>query len=425
MAEIKECICLGDSAVTVQTDDEKRAIYQKTFDYLSTNLKSIIQDAKYPDLVAWLSYVMNQIPPSSQSEKQVGINIAIFGYENKHVPDWDPSSIYKGIGGSEEAVIYASQELVKLGHKVIVFMQPPKDSIYSLPYSNPLYLPASLYSSFSTLFDYTLCWRHTKFAEAKEKAKQVWFWSHDIFETKVSFSQCDGIFFLTDFHRISALKVIPQLEFLPYCIAGNGVNEVEFNITKEKKKPLSCIYASNYSRGLTNLIDVWPDILKEYPKAKLDVYFGKNTYGCMPESDVEKLCSRMKELKIEEHGMVGHDELYSAMKSSSLWVYPYTGTSETFCIIAVKTQRAGCIPVVVRKDALKETVAKESFYIKEYDKEEYTKTLLSALKFSQTCDMKQRDIFITHSKQWTWKSVVETWIEMWNQYGVTKTETRQ
>ncbi len=38
-----------------------------------------------------------------------------------HVEDWSPLSINQGIGGSQEAVIYLSQELVNLGYKVTVF----------------------------------------------------------------------------------------------------------------------------------------------------------------------------------------------------------------------------------------------------------------------------------------------------------------
>jgi hypothetical protein len=38
-----------------------------------------------------------------------------------HVEDWSPLSINKGIGGSQEAVIYLSQKLTTLGYQVTVF----------------------------------------------------------------------------------------------------------------------------------------------------------------------------------------------------------------------------------------------------------------------------------------------------------------
>jgi hypothetical protein len=48
-------------------------------------------------------------------------SIVIYSNFPFHVEDWSSLSVNKGIGGSEEAVIYLSREFVKLGYQVTIF----------------------------------------------------------------------------------------------------------------------------------------------------------------------------------------------------------------------------------------------------------------------------------------------------------------
>ena len=54
-------------------------------------------------------------------------NIAILGMQSS-LGRWDPDSIIKGIGGSEEAIIYAAEVLTYKGYRVVVFADPPSGS---------------------------------------------------------------------------------------------------------------------------------------------------------------------------------------------------------------------------------------------------------------------------------------------------------
>lgn len=47
-----------------------------------------------------------------------------FEYGNAWFPNWGPSSLGKGLGGSEEAVINLSRELARLGFWVEVYADP-------------------------------------------------------------------------------------------------------------------------------------------------------------------------------------------------------------------------------------------------------------------------------------------------------------
>ncbi|CAN0558487.1 unnamed protein product, partial [Ectocarpus sp. 12 AP-2014] len=47
-----------------------------------------------------------------------------FEYGNAWFPNWGPSSLGQGLGGSEEVVIHLSRELAKLGFWVEVYADP-------------------------------------------------------------------------------------------------------------------------------------------------------------------------------------------------------------------------------------------------------------------------------------------------------------
>lgn len=47
-----------------------------------------------------------------------------FEYGNAWFPNWGPSSLGHGLGGSEEVVIHLSRELAKLGFWVEVYADP-------------------------------------------------------------------------------------------------------------------------------------------------------------------------------------------------------------------------------------------------------------------------------------------------------------
>ena len=75
--------------------------------------------------------------------------MGIFTIPHVGMTAWDPDSIASGITDAEEAVIYISQKLVKLGCKVLVFGDPPKDSKHSLPGANPRFVELNLHDALS------------------------------------------------------------------------------------------------------------------------------------------------------------------------------------------------------------------------------------------------------------------------------------
>lgn len=135
------------------------------------------------------------------------------------------------------------------------------------------------------------------------------------------------------------------------------------------KRKYSAGYFSSYDRGLACLLEMWPKIYEQVPKATLDIYYGWNIYDKMYANNpngmkwkwtmIRKL-SELKDMGVKEHGRVSHEELAKAMKDISVWLYP-TEFTEIHCITALKTGEAGMQQVVTDVAALTETAPNATF----------------------------------------------------------------
>ncbi|CAM9978581.1 unnamed protein product, partial [Sphacelaria rigidula] len=75
---------------------------------------------------------MPRIPrPTGKRGERASKVIVIYCHEytNAWFPNWGPSSLGKGLGGSEEVVIYVSRELARLGYWVEVYADPVGDDV--------------------------------------------------------------------------------------------------------------------------------------------------------------------------------------------------------------------------------------------------------------------------------------------------------
>lgn len=128
-----------------------------------------------------------------------------------------------------------------------------------------------------------------------------------------------------------------------------------------KKKKYSVGYFSSYDRGLECLLDMWPKVVEQVPKATLDIAYGWDMFDQFYANDPEKqqwkftMIQKLNQPGVSEHGRLSHEDLAKLMKSIQVWAYP-TEFTEIHCITALKAQEAGCIPVVNVMGALDETV---------------------------------------------------------------------
>ena len=126
-------------------------------------------------------------------------------------------------------------------------------------------------------------------------------------------------------------------------------------------KKLNFFWGSSYDRGLDIVLFLWPDIVKKYPEAKLNVCYGwdmflkvasKNPERMEWKEEVDRL---MEQPGVIHHGRLGKEELKAVRKECGIWLYP-TYFTEINCISALEAQKDGLVPVVTNLAALKETV---------------------------------------------------------------------
>lgn len=159
--------------------------------------------------------------------------------------------------GSEEAVIYFSQKLAQLGYKVTVMGNPPEGSPYFHPEANPRFVSADFNDG--SLFDIAIAWRMPWAAEQlSHRAHKVYFWPHDTFQgkyTEAQINKFDDVMWLSAWQRENWISANPDFSKFTK-IFGNGINADQFNAIHERINPYSCMYGSNYARGLEILLDI-------------------------------------------------------------------------------------------------------------------------------------------------------------------------
>ena len=154
------------------------------------------------------------MPPKTWDDKSIVIYCGP-GFEK-----WSPKNVAQGIGGSEEAVIYLSRELAKLGWKVTVFADPQEDAG---EHDGVTYLP-HYEVNWNDNFNILISWRQIGLFDLPVKYKKAYLWNHDIqnpMEYKPErVKKIDKVFFLSKWHRSN----VPNLDESKVTYTGNGLN---------------------------------------------------------------------------------------------------------------------------------------------------------------------------------------------------------
>lgn len=138
--------------------------------------------------------------------------------------EWGPHTLDKGMGGSEEAVIYLSRALAKQGYEVTVYGAVEEKVIDGPEGTNvPVYLP---WREFSTQDNYNVfvAWRAPEFTEhvkAKVKIADI----HDVLEHERMKPYGDVTYFVkSNYHR----SLYPELPDEKFKVVGNGIEKGQF-----------------------------------------------------------------------------------------------------------------------------------------------------------------------------------------------------
>lgn len=358
---------------------------------------------KYDKRLKWLR---NDVVKPKQWPSKSIVFFCGEGYE-----EWGAHTLDKGMGGSEEAVVYLSRELAELGYDVTIFnhvndtfydlleddkwhikLPPQLDSSHYKEYNGNKHVPKVAYKPWRQFderdeFDTLVVWRQPAYADGIKARKKI-IDLHDILTPEMVTRRDDATYFVKSrYHK----TLYPNAPAKNFEVIGNGIKKSQFDIARAKK-PNSVGYFSAYYRGLECLIKhIWPRVLKQIPDATLDVYYGWESWVKFKGEDdpfyqrMQILFDKAKDLGVTVHGRVSHTELADAMKRTQVWAYP-TEFEEIHCITALKAQEAGCWPVVTDVAALKETVQDgdkietDAIYSDEYQQQKFADKVVEALK---------------------------------------------
>jgi glycosyltransferase involved in cell wall biosynthesis len=338
--------------------------------------------------------------------------ICIFKARVQQCPHWDPDSVHTGVSGSEESIIYSAEALKNLGFNVFVLNNLNNKEKYKSETSNPCY---SGYLHKNDFFDCTILHDDIEFIQLmRPRTNKLFFFPNNICTKQMKSEEIhalDGVLWTSSYQRNHWVSLNPELEKFRE-IFGYSLDPTQFSKVQPKTNPYSCIYASDYARGLSILLQIWPNIKEKFPLATLDIYYGLRNWGNISLEEEQSIRNRIQFLKsfgVTDHGLVGHVELATAFSNASLWTYPCTH-HETFCITAIKAQLAGAFPVIIEKAALAETV---KFGTKCHAKEQYENLLLEAMSKIESVSLEEREQmghFILEN--FTWGKMASRWANL-------------
>ena len=353
-------------------------------------------------------------------KKSSGKDIVFYcGYTAR---EWTPESLKEGIGGSEEAIIHLAQGLSDKGWNVTVYnncgyKQSKHGDVTYKPFWSWNYRDKQ---------DVAVIWRHLAPLDYEINADKVFVDLHDVIQpgelNEKRMERCAGVFVKSKFHR----SLFPDVADNKFIIVPNGIISETFE-GEHKKDPMLMINTSSPDRSLRALIDCFKEVKKEVPEAKCKWCYGWGVWDAVYANYPEKMQWKediqreLKEVGIEEMGMISHEAVANLYKKATILAYP-SEFAEIDCISLTKALASDCIPVTTTFSAMGEKSSYGGVYIEskkdkdnwcindkfdfsmETGKEEWVKEAINILKENKV--KIERDKVL---KDYNWTSIVTAW----------------
>jgi protein O-GlcNAc transferase len=279
--------------------------------------------------------------------------------------EWGPSSLKKGLGGSEEAVLFLSRELSQLGYWVEIYGNPSVEDQGKDEYG-VLWYPHYAFNHNDQDVDIFIAWRYYISLLLGQSARLRYFWIHDIPSANLLQSQkilplAHGILCVSNFQAQQFTKEVDKWASRLF-VTSNGLDPKYF---RDGPNFLThFVYGSSPNRGLYHILKAWPRIRAFIPEAQLTVYYGftpaflRWARRKMPSFETWKkeMDNMLTQPGVKYIGLVDHEELAKGYANAGFSLYPTT-FSETSCVSLMKAMANGAIPITSRyvASALSET----------------------------------------------------------------------
>jgi len=328
---------------------------------------------------------------------------------------WDGEThLERGIAGSEEAIIYLTPELVKLGWNVTVYNNCEKEK----KINGVIWKPFREWNNFDKQ-DITIIWRRPEVARQFINSR-VFIDLYDVgYPEQLQNIAFEKVFVKSNFHK-SLYTQIPDNKFL---VVPCGIDIEQFKDVE--KDPYLLINTSAPDRSLGTLLKLFRRIKQQIPEAKLVWAYGWSLFDSLYENDKrmmdwkQEIIQAMEELEVINLDRVTHQEIAEWYGKATIFAYP-TQFSEAYCISALKAQAAGAIPVTVDYGALNETVQSGvKIHLDKGGERDYDYGIPKEKEdewVTETIKMLRKPILIDRSKfrNQTWEKVAQEWNKQFN-----------
>jgi predicted O-linked N-acetylglucosamine transferase (SPINDLY family) len=268
---------------------------------------------------------------------------------------WNPEIVdAKGIGGSEEAVIWLSRLLHKRGWHVTVYANCGQQE---RTYDGVAWKPYWMWN-YRDKQNITILWRYPHLVKYDINSDHVIVDLHDVIpETELTqdrLERIDKIFVKSAFHR-SLYANVPEDKFI---IVPNGIDAQLFEAACNRD-PMLLINTSSADRSLEAFLDCFEQIKQQVPEAKAEWAYGWGVWDDFHAVDPVKMQwkarmqQRMQQLGVVERGRISHDEVAQLYRSANIFAYP-SEMAEIDCISLSKAMAAGAIPITTDFAAMAE-----------------------------------------------------------------------
>ncbi len=335
----------------------------------------------------------------------------------------------KGIGGSEEAVVHLAREYARLGWNVTVYNNCGHKKIVT---DGVTYKPFWEWN-YRDKQDVVILWRWAKPLDAHINAPKIFLDLHDVVSegelTEKRLQKVTKVFVKTKFHR----SLFPNVPDHKFAIVPNGM-ELYIDETI-KKDPFLMINTSSPDRSLDVLPELFREIKKKIPKARLQWAYGWDGFLSMYSSDnkklewMEKVKKEMEEAGIETLGRISQKEVGELYQRASFLLYP-TEFAEIDCISVKKAQGAKCMPIATDFGALDESIVwghkvhslktKDTwnkpyqFHFGLEDEDEKKLWIDTAIKAIKDKEKIPEEMLSEWKKQFAWSEIAKRWIAEFN-----------
>jgi glycosyltransferase involved in cell wall biosynthesis len=355
---------------------------------------------------------------------------------------FDGSSTGDMLGGSEEAVVYLSRALAKLGRNVRVYGVLPPTTLPGLDANGVDWQPFSTFrmdAEHGTL----VIWRsigmiheimqrksqiQRRIAAGDTKARlptgigRASLWLHDrdtgvsdaVLQEKLMLG-VDSVVVLSEFHKWCIARTLPEGTKVNLTTLSNGIVIDDMaQPDNPGRDPNRVIYSSCPSRGLVPLLQMWPEVKAACPDAYLDIYYD---WSMLRDGNPEvykrviDAYDAVRHLDVKHHGGVGHAELHEALGNANVWAYSHFENPEveTFCISAVKATACGATVLTTRNGAVPEVAPKAHFAD---TVEDYRQKLISLLKAPESPEVRAEKAAKARER-FDWNEVAKRFSEIW------------